>query len=37
LHNVEKKILDLEEENKEQKRQNGEVTGIVKKHEIIKT
>jgi len=31
LHNAEKKILNLKEEHKEQKWQNGEVTGIVKK------
>jgi hypothetical protein len=31
LHNAEKKIVDLKEENKEQKRQNGDVSEIVKK------
>jgi hypothetical protein len=31
LHNAEKKILDLKEEIKEQNRQNGDVSEIVKK------
>ena len=31
LHNAEKKILDLKEENKDQKRQNGDISEIVKK------
>ena len=31
FHNAEKKILDLKEENKDQKRQNGDVSEIVKK------
>jgi hypothetical protein len=31
FHNAEKKIIDLKEENKDQKRQNGDVSEIVKK------